>query len=65
MGSPATVGAFGLLAGYFLGYAIGLARWRASVFRAKRLREAGAAITATSTASATKQEAPSPEETRP
>jgi hypothetical protein len=29
MGSPATVGAFGLLAGYFLGYAVGLAGWRA------------------------------------
>jgi cytochrome b561 len=67
MGSPATVGAFGLLAGYFLGYAVGLARWRASVFRAKRLREAGAAIAAasTSTASAVKQEAPTPEETSP
>jgi hypothetical protein len=40
MGSPTTVVAFGLLAGYFIGYAIGLARWRASVLRAKRLREA-------------------------
>jgi hypothetical protein len=36
MGSPATVGAFGLLAGYFLGYAVGLAGWRASVFRASQ-----------------------------
>ena len=40
MGSSATVIAFGLLAGYYLGYAVGLARWRASVLRAKRLREA-------------------------
>ena len=40
MGSPTTVVAFGLLAGYFIGYAFGLARWRASVLRAKRLREA-------------------------
>lgn len=40
MGSPTTVVAFGLLAGYFIGYAIGLARWRSSVLRAKRPREA-------------------------
>jgi hypothetical protein len=40
MGSPATVLAFGLLAGYHLAYAVGLARWRGAVFRAKRLREA-------------------------
>ncbi len=40
MGSPATVLAFGLLAGYFLGYAVGLVRWRRSVMQATRRREA-------------------------
>jgi hypothetical protein len=38
--SPLTLLAFGLLAGYYISYAIGLARWRARVFRAKRAREA-------------------------
>jgi hypothetical protein len=38
--SPLTLLAFGLLAGYYLSYAVGLARWRARVFRAKRAREA-------------------------
>ena len=38
MGSATTVGAFGLLAGYSLGYAVALARWRAAVLRAKRER---------------------------
>ena len=37
--SPLTLAVFGLLAGYYVGYAIGLVRWRASVFRAKALRE--------------------------
>lgn len=37
--SPLTLGVFGLLAGYYIGYAIGLARWRAGVFRARRARE--------------------------
>ncbi len=40
--SPLTLAVFGLLAGYYVGYAIGLVRWRASVFRAKRLRESAA-----------------------
>jgi xanthine/uracil/vitamin C permease (AzgA family) len=38
--SPLTLSVFGLLAGYYIAYAIGLARWRAAVFRAKRQREA-------------------------
>ena len=39
MGSAPTVCAFGLLAGYSLGYAVALARWRAAVLRAKRERD--------------------------
>jgi len=38
--SPPTLAAFGLLAGYFISNAVGLARWRARVFRAKKAREA-------------------------
>ena len=38
--SPLTLAVFGLLAGYYIGYAIGLARWRHRVLRAKRAREA-------------------------
>ena len=34
--SPLTVAVFGLLAGYYISYAVGLARWRARVLRAKR-----------------------------
>jgi tellurite resistance protein TehA-like permease len=41
--SPLTLGVFGLLAGYYVGYAIGLLRWRAGVLRTKREREAAAA----------------------
>ena len=37
--SPLTLAVFGLLAGYYIGYAVGLVRWRAGVFRAKRARE--------------------------
>lgn len=37
--SPLTLGAFGLMAGYYWWYAIGLIRWRRGVFRAKRERE--------------------------
>jgi tellurite resistance protein TehA-like permease len=40
--SPLTLAVFGLLAGYYVGYAIGLVRWRARVLRAKRAREAAA-----------------------
>ncbi|MGZ5045684.1 MAG: hypothetical protein ACXWG1_11870 [Usitatibacter sp.] len=40
--SPLTLAAFGLLAGYYIAYAIGLVRWRGRVMRAKRLREAAA-----------------------
>lgn len=36
--SPLTLGAFGLMAGYYGWYAIGLIRWRQGVFRAKRER---------------------------
>ena len=39
--SPMTLAVFGLLAGYYIAYAIGLARWRQRVLRAKRLRELG------------------------
>jgi hypothetical protein len=37
--SPLTLAVFGLLAGYYIAYAIGLGRWRATVMRAKRRRE--------------------------
>ena len=37
--SSLTLSVFGLLAGYYIAYAIGLVRWRFSVLRAKRLRE--------------------------
>jgi hypothetical protein len=40
--SPLTLAVFGLLSGYYIGYAVGLARWRFAVLRAKRLREAAA-----------------------
>lgn len=39
-GSPVTLAVFGLLAGYYIAYAIGLVRWRIRVLRAKRQREA-------------------------
>jgi hypothetical protein len=41
--SPLTLAIFGLLAGYFIAYAIGLARWRSRVMAAKRRREAAKA----------------------
>lgn len=37
--SPLTLGVFGLLAGYYIAYAIGLVRWRLRVLAAKRRRE--------------------------
>ena len=37
--SSLTLSVFGLLAGYYIVYAIGLARWRASVIAAKRRRQ--------------------------
>jgi hypothetical protein len=37
--SPLTLAVFGLLAGYYIAYAIGLARWRNRILRAKRERE--------------------------
>ena len=37
--SPLTLAVFGLLAGYYISYAIGLLRWRFAVLRAKRERE--------------------------
>jgi hypothetical protein len=39
--SPLTLFVFGLLAGYYISYAVGLALWRSSVLRAKRLRLEG------------------------
>lgn len=38
--SPLTLAVFGLLAGYYIGYAIGLVRWRFAVLRRKRERQA-------------------------
>ena len=38
--SPLTIAAFGLLAGYYFWYMLGLVRWRYRVLRAKREREA-------------------------
>jgi len=38
--SPLTLAVFGLLAGYYISYAIGLLRWRFGVLRTKRAREA-------------------------
>ncbi|MGZ5786776.1 MAG: hypothetical protein ACXWJM_12730 [Ramlibacter sp.] len=38
--SPLTLGAFGLLAGYYVWYTFGLARWRYRVLNAKKAREA-------------------------
>jgi hypothetical protein len=38
--SPLTLAVFGLLAGYYITYAIGLVRWRFRILRAKREREA-------------------------
>jgi Family of unknown function (DUF6151) len=38
--SPLTLAVFGLLAGYYIAYAIGLVRWRHRVLQAKRQREA-------------------------
>jgi hypothetical protein len=41
--SPVTLAVFGLLAGYYVGYAAGLVRWRRGVLARKRAREAAAA----------------------
>jgi len=38
--SPLTLAAFGLMAGYYAWYTLGLVRWRRHVLRAKREREA-------------------------
>lgn len=38
--SPLSLGAFGLMAGYYAWYMLGLVRWRRSVIRAKRERDA-------------------------
>jgi hypothetical protein len=37
--SPLTLVVFGLLAGYYIAYAVGLVRWRSRVLQAKRVRE--------------------------
>jgi hypothetical protein len=50
--SPLTLVVFGLLAGYYVAYAVGLVRWRFRVLRAKREREAARAV-ATPTAATT------------
>ena len=44
--SPLTLGIFGLLAGYYVSYAIGLVRWRWGVLERKRRREAAAQVAA-------------------
>jgi len=41
--SPLTLSIVGLLFGYYISYAVGLMRWRFSVLRAKRMREAAQA----------------------
>jgi len=41
--SPLTLAIFGVLAGYYVAYAIGLVRWRFAVLRRKREREEAAA----------------------
>jgi hypothetical protein len=38
--SPLTLAIFGLLAGYYVAYAIGLVRWRSRVMAARRAGEA-------------------------
>ena len=48
--SPLTLAVFGVLAGYYMCYAIGLARWRLGVMAAKRARELNAARSAPSPA---------------
>ncbi|HTQ76455.1 MAG TPA: hypothetical protein VMI15_00390 [Burkholderiales bacterium] len=45
--SALTLSVFGLLAGYYVAYAVGLVRWRRQVLRAKRAREAAAAAPST------------------
>lgn len=40
--SPLTLSVFGVLAGYYVFYAVGLVRWRRAVLEAKRRREAAA-----------------------
>ena len=42
--SPLTLAVFGLLAGYYVAYAVGLVRWRYRVLRAKHEREAARAV---------------------
>lgn len=37
--SPLTLCAFGVLAGYYVSYAVGLLRWRYRVLRARKARE--------------------------
>ena len=41
--SPLTLSIFGLLAGYYIAYAVGLLRWRQGVLRARREAEASPA----------------------
>lgn len=48
--SPLTLIVFGVLASYYIGYAIGLLRWRFAVLRAKAEREALAVDTSADTA---------------
>ncbi len=44
--SPLTLAVFGLLAGYYVSYAVGLVRWRFRVLPAQREHEMGAAVAA-------------------
>jgi hypothetical protein len=50
--SPLTLAVFGLLAGYYVAYAVGLLRWRFGVLRAKREREAAQAVATPTAATA-------------
>ena len=50
--SPVTLAVFGLLAGYYIAYAVGLVRWRWGVLRAKAQREAAQAAAPNSDESA-------------
>lgn len=56
--SPLTLAVFGLLAGYYVAYAIGLVRWRFRVRRAKHEREAAPMAETPSDASAPTDRAP-------
>jgi cytochrome b561 len=56
--SPLTLSVFGLLAGYYVSYAIGLVRWRWRVLAAKQAREAAQAAAAADAAAKAPSDAP-------